>query len=130
MLWYEKSREFAWNSVTGRKVSRETRSLSAPPCGKCGGDEPCRGGGGRRPRKARSCVLTATYSLLHCCGASNLRLCGTIYNKAVKKNSFAVLAKVILAPWATLFTRCPCSPKSSPVAVSPLPRETSVFRPP
>src|SRR6185503_1373489 len=76
MLWYEKSPEFAWNSVTGRKVSRETRSLSAPPCGKCGGDEPCRGGGGRRPRKARSCVLSAAsipYRVLRCIKSTALR---------------------------------------------------------
>src|SRR6185436_5748067 len=107
-----------------RDLPCQTRSLSAPPCGKCGGDEPCRGGGGRRPRKARSCVLAAALQLPDCCGASNLRLCGTIYNEGAKKNSFAVYAKVIPARWAILFTRCQCSRRSSPPAAFPLPRAT------
>src|SRR5882757_4827053 len=56
-----------------RNLRCQTRSLSAPPCGKCGGDEPCRGGGGRRPRKARSCVRSVADTLLRCIKCTALR---------------------------------------------------------
>ena len=52
-----RSRDVEVDCLAGRGGTcppHQTRSLSAPPFGKCGGDEPYRGGGGRRPRKARS----------------------------------------------------------------------------